>query len=90
MNWKPELDDSIDDLIRVTQGDKVMFTQREAREAIHTFISTEIIEKLIADVESWHISKGGYTSMAHQLRGKWLVCIVCGETGHKACDNYPI
>lgn len=41
-------------------------------EDLKSFISTQIIEKLIDDVEHWHIKKGGYTEMAHQLRDKWL------------------
>jgi hypothetical protein len=36
------------------------------------FVSTEIIEKIVQDVEGWHIKKGGYTELAHQLRDKYL------------------
>lgn len=77
MKWKLELEDCLDDLIRVMEGEKVIFTQRQAREQIKYFISTEIIEKLIADIPESMFNGNTHQGvnlepLKQQLKAKWL------------------
>lgn len=80
-NWEELFEDYLDDLVRVAAGGKVQFTVREARTSITNFISTEIIEKLIADIPDKYYEKDGQgathlkvnlSSIKQQLRDKWL------------------
>jgi hypothetical protein len=67
-NWKKQLR-----TIKAEQGYPILEVMyEEDKELLENFISAEIIEKIAQDVEGWHIKKGGYTELAHQLRDKWL------------------
>jgi hypothetical protein len=75
MNWKEQFNDlfTADIYEKEWSEELTSFKEVSVNEDIQDFISTEIIEKLIADIPSWDSSiETSLTHIKQQLRDKWL------------------